>query len=64
MSDSSLFIEKLENNGKTFTLINKLSSEQKRNEILRLIGGDVNDETARKHAENMIAEADKYKQSI
>ena len=64
MSDCSLYIEKIESDGKTFTLINKLSADQKRNEILRLIGGNVNDETARKHADNMIAEADKYKQSI
>lgn len=64
MSDNSLFIEKVETNGKTYTKVNALTFEQKRNEILRLIGGKFNDETAIKHAENMILEAENYKKTI
>jgi len=64
MSDNSLFIEKVEQAGKTYTRVNNLTFEQKRNEILRLIGGKLDDETAIKHAENMILDAENYKKSI
>ena len=33
-------------------------------EIIRLIGGDVNDETAIAHARKMISDADNYKSTI
>lgn len=64
MSDSSVFIEKIENEGKTFTQIRALNECEKVFEVVRLIGGNSNDETAKKHAEHLIEEATAYKDSL
>lgn len=64
MSDKSLYIEKIEQGGKTFTKVHSLLRDQKRNEILRLIGGKLDDETALKHAENMLLDAENYKKHV
>ena len=52
-SDSQYLIFKKEEGGTTYTNINKLNSEQKVDEIVRLIG-NVNSEAARHHAKELI----------
>ena len=52
-SDAQYLIYKKEENGITCTNIKKLSSEQKVDEIVRLIG-NVNSQSARQHAEELI----------
>ena len=64
MADNSLFIKKREEDDRAYTEVLKLSKEQKISEIIRLIGGDVNDETAIAHARKMISDADNYKSTI
>ena len=64
MSDTSLLILKKEENCKTYTEIQKLDCDTKVKEILRLIGGSVNDEVAVLHAKNMIREAKDYKSTL
>ena len=64
MADNSLFIKKHEEENRAYTEVLKLSKEQKISEIIRLIGGDVNDETAIAHARKMISDADAYKSTI
>ncbi|MBR3863801.1 MAG: DNA repair protein RecN [Clostridia bacterium] len=64
MSDRSLLIYKFENDGKTYTDVKLLSSDQKAQEITRLIGGSSIDEVAMKHATNMINESIEYKNSL
>ena len=64
MSDRSLLIHKFEEDNKTFTAVKTLSENEKVQEITRLLGGDLTDEVAVKHAENMILDANKYKNSL
>ena len=52
-SDGQYLIFKKEEAGNTYTYINKLSAEQKVAEIVRLTG-NVNSETARQHAQELI----------
>lgn len=52
-SDTQYLIFKKEENGNTYTNIKKLSGEQKIDEIIRLIG-NVNSQSARNHAEELI----------
>lgn len=61
MSDASYLIFKYEEGNKTYSSIKSLDENGKINEIIRLIGGDVNDETARTHAENMLKTANEFK---
>lgn len=63
MSDLSLLIEKKEEDGKTHTLVRALDEESKIEEIVRLLGGDVGGEFARKHAEDLVRQAKAYKQA-
>lgn len=64
MSDEEFLIEKLEENGKTLTNVHHLDSTQKTQEIVRLLGGNANDEFAEKHAVELIKQAQDYKKSI
>lgn len=64
MSDHSFLIEKYESDGKTYTAVKALEKSEKINEIIRLIGGNANDETAKKHADNMICAAEKFKKGL
>ena len=57
-------IEKSENSGKTLTNVKRLSDDEKKQEIVRLLGGDSNDEFAFKHAEELIKQAAEYKQTL
>ena len=64
MSDKEFLIEKKEIDGKTLTHVYALDSEQKRKEIVRLLGGNDGDEYANKHAEELLSQAKNYKESL
>ena len=64
MSDSEFLIEKQEIEGKTLTKVKALNEEEKKKEIVRLLGGDVDDEYAGKHAEELLKQAKEYKTTI
>ena len=64
MADNSLLIEKREENGKTVTTVINLSKEERVKEITRLVGGTDFSAAATAHANEMIAAADKFKNSI
>ena len=63
-SDNMLKITKYEDNGKTYTNVNNLDGTEKVNEVTRLIGTNEISEYAYKHAEELIKEANEYKNSI
>lgn len=64
MSDDEFLIEKTEVSGKTLTEVKALNEEQKKLEIVRLLGGGDRDEFAAKHAEELLKQAKEYKDSI
>ena len=64
MSDDEYLIEKQEVGGKTLTKVRALDEEEKRAEIVRLLGGVNEDEYANKHAESLLTQANAYKNSI
>ena len=64
MADNNLLIEKTESAVKTSTNVKKLSEEDKVFEIVRLVGGEKDSQTAIKHAEEVISWASAYKNSI
>ena len=64
MSDAEFFIEKQENNGKTLTKVFLLDEAQKKKEIVRLLGGDGENEYAEKHAEEMLKQAQQFKDNL
>lgn len=55
IADNNLLISKFESNGKTYSKVEKLTDEEKILEIIRLIGGKPNSETARKYAIDLIS---------
>lgn len=64
MADSHLFIEKVVSKNETKTLINKLNTKDRINEISRLIGGNKITELTLNHAKEMLSMADNIKKSI
>ena len=64
LSDNEFLIEKQELNGKTLTLVTSLTEEEKKNELVRLLGGNDGDEYAKKHAEELLKQAKEYKNTI
>ena len=64
MADNNLLIEKHESDIKTHTEVKQLSSQEKVFEIIRLSGGAVNSENAKKHANEIIDWANLYKNNI
>lgn len=64
MSDSEFLIEKQELDGKTLTTVKSLDEEEKKKEIVRLLGGCETDEYAARHAEELLKQAKEYKNSI
>ena len=64
MSDSEFLIEKQEIAGKTLTKVKALDVNEKKAEIVRLLGGTMDDEYAAKHAEELLKQAKEYKNSI
>ncbi len=64
MADNNLFIEKIEDSGKTLTTVCALDKDAKTNEIVRLTGGDLASISAIKLAKELIEEAENFKKSI
>ncbi|MCT4565263.1 MAG: DNA repair protein RecN [Maledivibacter sp.] len=64
MADSHMFIEKIVSNNETKTLINKLDTKDRINEISRLIGGNQITELTLNHAKEMLNMADNIKKNI
>lgn len=64
MSDGQFLIEKQETDGKTLTNVHALTSEQKTQEIVRLLGGTETDEFAVKHAEELQKNANEFKLAL
>lgn len=64
MSDSEFLIEKVEKDGKTTTNVQALGEKEKIQEIVRLLGGENNDQFAVKHAEELLKQAVQYKNSL
>ena len=64
LSDNEFLIEKQEIEGKTITKVSALNDDEKKWEIVRLLGGANGDEFAEKHAEELLKQAKEYKSSI
>ena len=64
MADNNLLISKSEKSDKTFTSVISLDSKSKIKEIIRLIGGSPESESAKKHAEELVESANEYKKYI
>lgn len=64
MADNNLLIEKREEGDKTLTSVKKLDFEEKTYEIVRLVGGDKNNKTAVQLANDLIENAQNYKNSL
>ena len=64
MADVNLLIEKNSTGDSAITTVKRLTSIQKVEEIVRLIGGEINSESAIKHATEMIDNANEYKKSL
>ena len=61
MSDKEFLIEKQEINGKTLTHVHALNDDGRKKEIVRLLGGSEQDEFANKHAEELLKQANDFK---
>ena len=55
-SSAQFLIYKSEENGKTVTNVKRLDTESKISEIIRLTGGNIGSDVARRHAEELIAQ--------
>lgn len=64
MSDKEFLIEKKEENGKTHTLIRDLNAEEQKEEIVRLLGGEIGNQAALLHAQELLQRAKEYKKTI
>ena len=61
MADSHFSVEKGEKDGRTFTAVETLSRERRREEIARLTSGDLMTETALQGAEELLKQAEVYR---
>jgi len=61
MADSHFSVEKGESEGRTFTAVEKLGRERRREELARLTSGDLMTQTALQGAEEMLARAEEYR---
>ncbi len=64
MADNNLLIEKYEDSNKTITTVKNLSIDEKVYEIIRLVGGNKDSQTALRHAQDVIDDANLYKRSL
>lgn len=64
MADNNLFIEKTDDGKVTRTTIRALDKEMKIFEVIRLVGGDKDSVVAKRHAEELISQANEFKNSI
>ena len=63
-ADREFLIEKRETEGKTFTRIHEVKGEARTRELARLIGGGAESAHVLAHAEELLAEAKAYKNSL
>ena len=64
MADRNVLIFKTESLDSTLTNVKILSSEERTDEIIRLIGGEKDSQTAKLHAHELIDEANTFKNSL
>ena len=64
MADTNFYIEKLEENGRTRTVVKKLSEDEKILEIARFLSGDKVNEQSLSNAKALILEQNQYKKSL
>jgi len=64
MCDSGFYIEKQEDAGRTVTNVHLLDEEGKIAELVRLLGGELTDEYAQKHAKELLKQAKVYKETL
>ncbi len=61
MADNALLIEKIEDHGKTKTIVRNLKKDERIKEITRLVGGNADSKAAVAHANEMINQAMEFK---
>ena len=64
MADTHFSVEKGEKNGRTYTAVQRLDREQRRQELARLTGGSHVSQTMLDGAEELLAEAEKFRDSL
>ena len=64
MADTHFSVEKGEQNGRTYTAVQRLDREQRRQELARLTGGSHVSRTMLDGAEELLAEAEKFRDSL
>ena len=64
MADTHFSVEKGERDGRTYTEVRRLDREQRRQELARLTGGSHVSQTMLDGAEELLAEAEKFRDSI
>lgn len=64
MADNNLLISKIENENTTVTSVKSLTIDEKVSEIIRLIGGETDSDSAILHAQELISQAENFKKSI
>ena len=64
MGDVNILISKSESDDKTITKVARLSKEQKIDEIIRLVGGNTQSQSAKELAIDLIKQAEDYKLSL
>ncbi|MBO5066885.1 MAG: DNA repair protein RecN [Clostridia bacterium] len=64
MADYNLFIQKFETGAKTITTVKMLNATEKIEEVVRLIGGGSDSESAINHATELIQKAKQFKNSL
>lgn len=64
MADTHFSVEKGERNGRTYTEVRRLDREQRRQELARLTGGSHMSQTMLDGAEELLIEAEKFRDSL
>ena len=64
MADTHFSVEKGEKNGRTYTAVQRLDREQRRQELARLTGGSHVSQIMLDGAEELLAEAEKFRDSL
>lgn len=64
MADTHFSVEKAVSGGRTFTRVQELTRQQRREELARLTGGDQMSQTQLDGAEELLAAADDYKKTL
>ena len=64
MADTHFSVEKGVSDGRTFTKVQELSRQQRREELARLTGGEQLSQTMLDGAEELLAAAEKFKKTV